>query len=192
MTPLNALFGWHSVLKLRKPAGLWAFGFAGLHFLTYTGFRPLDLMWLTNNPAYDVLMGIAALGVLTLLAVTSNRRAQRALKRWWKRLHRLVYGAGTLAAVHAIAAFSSSKKRFLQGDEALREFYLYLAILGVLLALRLPVVKQAANRLRRRRNFAPARPEQLIPVYTPPVDEPVSAPEPDPADEVAEDELLPV
>lgn len=28
MTPLNTLFGWRAALRLRKPAGLWAFGFA--------------------------------------------------------------------------------------------------------------------------------------------------------------------
>ena len=35
MTPLNTYFGWRSVVSLRKPAGLWAFGFAVLHVLFY-------------------------------------------------------------------------------------------------------------------------------------------------------------
>jgi sulfoxide reductase heme-binding subunit YedZ len=33
MTPLNALFGWRNAVKLRKPAGLWAFEFGAIHFL---------------------------------------------------------------------------------------------------------------------------------------------------------------
>jgi DMSO/TMAO reductase YedYZ heme-binding membrane subunit len=46
MTPLQKYFGWRSATKLRKPAGLWAFGFAVLHVLAYireTQFSPSSL-----------------------------------------------------------------------------------------------------------------------------------------------------
>ena len=33
MTPLNTVLGWRGAIKLRKPAGLWAFGFAVAHFV---------------------------------------------------------------------------------------------------------------------------------------------------------------
>ncbi len=32
MTPLNTLFGWRSAIRLRKPAGIWAFGFGFIKF----------------------------------------------------------------------------------------------------------------------------------------------------------------
>ena len=34
MTPLNTVLGWRGAIKLRKPAGLWAFGFAVVHFVS--------------------------------------------------------------------------------------------------------------------------------------------------------------
>lgn len=154
MTPLNTLFGWGWVLKLRKPAGLWAFGFAALHFLTYTQFRPFDLFWLRSNTQIYIFMGLTALFILSLMAITSNQRAMRWLGKSWKRLHRLVYGAGLLVTVHAILAFANSKKS-IQNEAAMYEFYVYLALLIVLLALRLSFVKQTANRLKRRAALRP-------------------------------------
>ena len=44
-TPLNTYFGWSSAIKLRKSAGLWAFGFACLHVFYYLRETPLN--WLT-------------------------------------------------------------------------------------------------------------------------------------------------
>jgi sulfoxide reductase heme-binding subunit YedZ len=148
MTPLNTLFGWRWALKLRKSAGLWAFGFAALHFLTYTQFRPFDLAWLGSDTQIYIVMGLAALFILSLMAITSNQRAMRWLGKSWKRLHRLVYSVGLLVTIHAILAFANSKKR-IQNEAAMYEFYLYLVLLIVLLALRLPFVKDAINWLKR-------------------------------------------
>ena len=157
MTPLNTVFGWRWALKLRKPAGLWAFGFAALHFLSYTLFRPFDLTWLRNNTQIYIFMGLAALLILSLMAITSNQRAMRWMGKSWKRLHRLVYCVGLLVTVHAVLAFANSKK-YIQNEVAMYEFNLYLILLFILLALRLSFVKQAINRFKRR----PAQPPQVI------------------------------
>ena len=41
MSPLHTYFGWKTALRLRKPAGLWAFAFAGLHVWLFF----LDIFW---------------------------------------------------------------------------------------------------------------------------------------------------
>ena len=65
---------------------------------------------------------------LLALAVTSNKRAIRKLKKRWVTLHRLVYLAGIGAVVH-----------FLWGAKAdLREPLIYGAILTALLSMRVP------------------------------------------------------
>ncbi|MBZ0301817.1 MAG: ferric reductase-like transmembrane domain-containing protein [Anaerolineae bacterium] len=178
MTPLHTLFGWRTGLKLRKSAGLWAFAFAAVHFLRYTGFRPTDLRWLRDNSQIYILMGLTTLSILSLLALTSNRWAMRWLGKGWKRLHRLVYLAGTLAGVHAILAFTNGKRYFMEGEPSAREFYIYLIVVVVLLALRLPFVKAAVAHLKRRR-AAPAVTKTPVPA----LEWLAPASLPDPADE---------
>src|SRR3990172_6974948 len=73
MTPLNTYFGWTSAIKLRKSAGLWAFGFAILHVLFYIS--DTGLTWLTFSMQPFMALGLLGLLVLTALAITSNRWA---------------------------------------------------------------------------------------------------------------------
>ena len=152
MTPLHRVFGWRAALKLRKPLGLWAFAFAAIHFADYLGLSP-------NNPQYGltwpetltqpyILLGVVALVVLALLAVTSNQWAMRRLKKWWKRLHRLVYAAAVLGVVHGIIAAANGKKAFFRDEIYINELKLYLAVLVVLLAFRIPLVHRAARHVR--------------------------------------------
>jgi len=89
MTPLNTVLGWRSAIKLRKPAGLWAFEFVVAHFvLNAIGLRE---NWLQAPiPGYIAALGVIGLGILTPMAATSTRWAMKRLRRWWKRLHRMV------------------------------------------------------------------------------------------------------
>jgi len=89
MTPLNTVLGWRGAIKLRKPAGLWAFGFVVAHFvLNAIGLRE---NWLQAPiPGYIAALGVIGLGILTPMAATSTRWAMKRLRRWWKRLHRMV------------------------------------------------------------------------------------------------------
>jgi DMSO/TMAO reductase YedYZ heme-binding membrane subunit len=147
MTPLNTLFGWRSAIKLRKPAGLWAFGFGAAHFLmNIVGTKD----WL-HYPIPDMLAGLGVIGlsILALMAATSTRWAQRHMGKWWKRLHRLVYAAGLIVIAHALLEFPS--KRVAPYDpQANIELTLYLAILTVLLAVRIPAIRAALVNLRHR------------------------------------------
>jgi methionine sulfoxide reductase heme-binding subunit len=112
ITPLHTYFGWRSVVSLRKPAGLWAFGFAGLHVLVYI--KDAEWAWLTWPIQPFIALGLLGLLILMALALTSNRWAMQRLRKNWKRLHRLVYLAGSAGAVHAILATDASKKIFVR------------------------------------------------------------------------------
>ena len=145
MTPLNTYLGWSSVIKLRKPAGLWAFGFAVLHVLTYI--RDVQFTWLQFPMPSFIVLGMLGLLILTALAVTSNRWAMRRLRKNWKRLHRLVYLAGNLVVFHAILATTVSKKIGARDPQAIHELKVYLALLVVLLVVRIPLVRRALGQL---------------------------------------------
>jgi sulfoxide reductase heme-binding subunit YedZ len=153
MTPLATYVGWSWAIKLRKPAGLWAFGFAGVHVAFYI--RDAKLNWLSLDMPLYLALGAFGLIVLAALAITSNRWAMRRLKHNWKRLHRLVYLASISVCVHAIIATTMSKKMFIRDPEAVYELRLYLAVLAVLLLVRLPVVRRIVKAvtatLQRRR-----------------------------------------
>lgn len=129
-TPMKILTGWTWPIRLRRMLGLFAFFYAALHFLTYFVVdQGLDLQTVFADIVKRkfILVGFCALVVLLMLARTST---QAAVKRMgfarWKRLHRLAYLAGSLAAVHFIWRVKAD----------LREPLIFLAILGIGLLLR--------------------------------------------------------
>ncbi len=148
MTPLRLLFGWNQAVKLRKSAGLWSFCFACVHLTFYMMETGLD--WLTLSLPFYLLMGLVSILILLVLASTSNRWAMRRLKKNWKRLHRIVYGVGFLIFIHALLATTQSKKVLVFDPHAAKELSIYLVLLILLLAVRLPQVKKAIAQKRRR------------------------------------------
>ncbi|MBX3045871.1 MAG: ferric reductase-like transmembrane domain-containing protein [Anaerolineales bacterium] len=77
ITPLNTVFGWRSLLRLRRTAGLWTFALAALHFGYYVWDSKTS--WLrTPIPNLAAGIGLAALVILTALAVTSTNAASVA------------------------------------------------------------------------------------------------------------------
>lgn len=145
MTPLNTYFGWSSAIRLRKPTGLWALAFASLHVLFYVGDAQLN--WLRVPIPFFMVLGMLGLAVLTALGITSNRWAMKRMGKNWKRLHRLVYLAGIAAAFHAILATTASKKLAIRDPQSVHELQIYLGILIVLLAVRLPQVRRVAKQV---------------------------------------------
>jgi sulfoxide reductase heme-binding subunit YedZ len=137
-TPLNLFTGWKWPLGLRKPLGLYSFFYVVLHLLIFVALDyglDLALIGAAVVEKRYVLAGFAAFLLLLPLALTSTRGAQRRLKRNWKMLHRLIYPAAILAVLH-----------FLWLSKVWREPAIYLIIVLVLLAVRLPAVR----RWRRR------------------------------------------
>ncbi|MBK1709183.1 sulfite oxidase heme-binding subunit YedZ [Marichromatium gracile] len=131
LTPLSRALGRPWPIRLRRMLGLFAFFYGMLHLLVYLWLdRALD--WpvivedLTERPY--IIVGMVALVLMSVLALTSTRGWQRRLRRNWKRLHRVVYLIAVLGVLHFLWLVKAD----------LREPLIYAVILGVLLALRLP------------------------------------------------------
>lgn len=103
ITPLRRITGWNPIIKLRRPMGLFAFFYALCHFSIWFVF---DMVYDVGNMVADIMerkyitVGMAALLVLTPLAVTSTRGWIRRLGKKWAKLHRGVYVATALGVVH--------------------------------------------------------------------------------------------
>ena len=144
--PAVTLSGWRKLEKLARPLGLYAFGYAFLHFGVFIGLDfgfngPLLLQELREKPF--IIIGLSALIILNALAVTSFRWWMRKLGKNWKRLHRLVYLAGLLVVVHYGLALKGDFFR-LQGNVLLP--WLYGIGILILLAMRIPAVKRRLKR----------------------------------------------
>jgi sulfoxide reductase heme-binding subunit YedZ len=120
LTPLRRLTKWNGFIRFRRMAGLFAFFYGTLHFLTYViadRFAGLDFpdgivaLSTVSNLAKSVVADIAKRPFITVgftawmtmlpLALTSTAGMIRRLggKRW-NQLHRLVYATGIAGSVH--------------------------------------------------------------------------------------------
>ena len=133
--------GW---LLLRRLAGLYAFAYAGLHLL--------NLIWLDYGfnmtflrddviEKHYAIAGLAAFICLAPVAITSTTGWQKRLGYRWKNLHRLVYPAALLAAIHFIW----------QAKIDTRLPLVFSILIIILLIVRLPVVSRIVGRARRWR-----------------------------------------
>jgi sulfoxide reductase heme-binding subunit YedZ len=95
---------WNALIRQRRQLGLWSFGYAVVHCGLYLGFDAGTLSAYAQDLAERpfIALGSAALLLLLPLALTSTQWAIRRLKRHWLRLHRLVYAAAVLAALHGV------------------------------------------------------------------------------------------
>jgi methionine sulfoxide reductase heme-binding subunit len=142
-TPAYVLFGFRPALRLRRPLGLYAFLYAVLHFLVFTVLDyGLDLQLLREAVFQKryALVGFTALLLLIPLAITSTKGWMKRMGKTWTRLHRLVYVAALLVVVHYVWLVKADRRVPL----------LYGAIIGALLFTRVPAVRAAIVRARRR------------------------------------------
>jgi sulfoxide reductase heme-binding subunit YedZ len=148
-TPANSVLGIRQAVLLRRPLGLYAFMYAGLHLLTFTaldyGLDPQLIVQAIVEKRF-VLAGFGAFLLLTPLAITSTRGWMRRLGRRWKRLHRLVYLAAPVAVVHFVWLVKAD----------IREPLLYGAAVAALLTLRVPGVRRTLAGVLNRR-YRPVR-----------------------------------
>jgi sulfoxide reductase heme-binding subunit YedZ len=132
VTPLRTGLGVPALARLRRMVGLYVYFYAVLHLLTYAwfdmGFDVPDILRdIAKRPF--ILVGTAALLLLTPLALTSFNRAIRALgPQRWQRLHRLVYGIGLLGLLHFFW-MRAGKNNF-------AEVAVYAVLIGLLLGWR--------------------------------------------------------
>jgi sulfoxide reductase heme-binding subunit YedZ len=144
LTPLRIVTGLSWPVLLRRLVGLFTFFYASLHFLVWI---LIDHYFNWGQMLADLVkrryitVGMAALLLLIPLAITStNGMVKRLGGNAWRRLHRLVYLIGLLAALH-----------FLWLAKGFRpDAFLYAGILGLLLGVRLfDVLRRRAARAAR-------------------------------------------
>ena len=142
-TPVGYLFRWKEANLVRRPLGLYAFMYVCLHFLIFTW---LDYALILPLIVEEIvvrryaLVGFTAFLLLIPLAVTSTKGWQKRLGKRWKTLHKVVYLIGVLAVIHYIWLVKNAYTQPL----------LFAAAVGLLLLLRVPAVKHALLRARKR------------------------------------------
>ncbi len=149
-TPLNTIFGLRQALTARRALGLYAFMFAAMHFLTFSGLDYQFNLALLKGAIFEkrfVIMGSSAFLILLPLAITSTRGWQKRLGKTWKRLHQLVYLAGILVVIHYAWAVKGDITR-LQGD--ILKPLLAAVLVTILLSARIPAVRKWISGLRGR------------------------------------------
>lgn len=143
-TPVNSVLGFKPALRVRRSLGLYAFMYAGLHFLTFVGLDYGFDLELIRGAIFEkryALVGFSAFLILIPLAVTSTKGWMKRLGKKWKYLHRLVYLAALLVVVHFIWLVKSD----------IREPLLYGVAVILLLLLRVPAIRRGISRYRVRR-----------------------------------------
>jgi sulfoxide reductase heme-binding subunit YedZ len=145
LTPVRVLAGWSWPITLRRLLGLLAFFYVCLHFAVWI---VLDHFFDWRTMGDDIVkrpwitVGVTALTLLIPLAATSTTGMIKRLGgARWRRLHRLVYVAAALGALHYIWL---AKKVLIQP-------WIYAAVLALLLGIRL---WEAARRLSERSRLA--------------------------------------
>ena len=141
-TPINIVFKYKPVLKLRRPLGLYSFLYASIHFAIFIGVDYFFDLWLIRDALLEkryALAGLAAGIILLALAITSTIGWQRRLKKNWKRLHKLVYVAGLLVALHFIWLVK----------QGVVEPWLWAFVIALLLLVRYKPIKQFVLSLNR-------------------------------------------
>lgn len=142
-TPLNTLLGWPRIIQIRRLLGLYGFMYVTLHLLVYAVLESqldFNLIWRDLWERRSMTVGLISFLALIPLAITSTQGWQRRLGRRWRLLHRLVFLATPLGVLHYY---------WLDRDFVTAPL-IYAAIVGGLLFLRLPAVRQAIVQARRR------------------------------------------
>ena len=104
VTPLRQHLGLN-LMPFRRAIGVLAFFYVLAHFLVWAvlDVQRLSAIWADILERPYVTIGMAGFLLLIPLAVTSNNRAVRKLGGLqWRKLHRLVYPAALLGAVHYV------------------------------------------------------------------------------------------
>ena len=147
VTPARKLLKLPALARFRRMIGLFTFFYGCLHFVCYAWFD-MGLDWadivrdIAKRPF--ILVGTAALVLMTPLAATSFNRAIKALGATrWQALHRMIYAVVLLGLLHFFW-MRSAKSNY-------AEVAVYAAIIAVLLGWRI------VDALRSRRRLQVAR-----------------------------------
>lgn len=104
ITPLSRLLRQPRLIRVRRPIGLFAFGYVVLHLSTYIGvdqFFDWAAIWKDIVKRPFITIGMAAFVMLIPMAATSFNAAIRWLgPQRWRGLHRLIYLIVPMGVVH--------------------------------------------------------------------------------------------
>lgn len=104
ITPLARILKQPRLIRLRRPIGLFAFGYILLHLSTYIGvdqYFDWHAIWKDILKRPFITIGMAAFVMLIPMAATSFNAAIRRLGPLnWRRLHRLIYLIVPMGVVH--------------------------------------------------------------------------------------------
>ena len=147
-TPIRQLTGAVVVVRLRRLLGLFAFFYVTLHLTSYVAldqFFDWREIWNDIVKRTYITLGMTGFVILAALAATSTKGMVKRLGgRNWTRLHKAVYVAGVLGAIH----FIMMRKGFQL------EPLIYAGILAMLLGARL--LPQKSRRKRKVSAQAPS------------------------------------
>lgn len=107
VTPLRMLFPKSPIIKAfvyrRRQIGVSVFAYALLHFLFYIPYTGSLESFFADWDKFFIISGLVALGLLFVLAVTSNNWSMRKLTaKRWKLLHKLAYPTVALVMYHQV------------------------------------------------------------------------------------------
>lgn len=146
-SPIFTIFKYRQIIRLRRPLGVYAVIYAGLHLMIFIGVDYGFNMELLKDALLEkryAIVGLVTFSLLLPLAITSTKAWKKRLGKNWKRLHRLVYLASILAVVHFI---------WLVKQGVIEPWY-YAGVVTLLLILRLSSIKRFfANFHFRRWSF---------------------------------------
>jgi methionine sulfoxide reductase heme-binding subunit len=132
VTPLRVISKTPQLARFRRMLGLFVYFYAVLHLLSYSWFdMGFDIGDIINDIIKRpfILVGSAAILLLTPLTLTSFNRAIKALgAKRWQTLHKLVYVIAGLGILHFFWMRT--------GKQNFAEVYVYAAILATLLGWR--------------------------------------------------------
>ena len=104
ITPLSRMLRQPRLIRVRRPIGLFAFGYIVLHLSTYIGvdqFFDWAAIWKDVVKRPFITIGMAAFLLLIPMAATSFNAAIRWLgAQRWRGLHRLIYLIVPMGVVH--------------------------------------------------------------------------------------------
>jgi sulfoxide reductase heme-binding subunit YedZ len=149
-TPLGSVLGWKELYLRRKALGNYGFMYAAIHLATFVGLDygfDFETILRDTGTKWYIMIGLAAFLLLLPLAVTSFKYWMKRLGKNWKRLHRMVYVISPLVILHFLLSVKGDLTR-LQGN--LVQPILYGLIVGLMLVLRIPSIKNGLIGLRTR------------------------------------------
>lgn len=141
-TPINILFRYPPIIKIRRALGLYAYLYAAIHLFIFIGLDyafAFDLLLKDVGNKRFILVGLISFLLLTTLTITSFRWWKVRLGKNWKRLHKIVYGVNLLVVLHFAWAMKGDIFR-LQGNILLPLLAGFVVIL--LLVMRIPGIRK--------------------------------------------------